>query len=79
MQSNILLQPQSDVPQLKAWGFDFGDALVGWPSDFAMLSAGTVPATGNLARGIPVPLVISGQGHLPGYCRSSQLLCKKSL
>lgn len=57
---NILLQPDPDELHLSAWGIDFGDALVGWPSDYASLSAAALPGLNNLARGLPVALISAG-------------------
>jgi len=57
---NILLEPSPDEHHLRAWGIDFGDAIVGWPQDFADLGPEAVPSTRNLARGIPVGLVGEG-------------------
>lgn len=56
---NILLQPQPDELHLYAWAIDHGQALVGWPADFAQHRK-SVPKTKNLARGIPVDLLMDG-------------------
>jgi hypothetical protein len=56
---NILLQPQPDELHLYAWAIDHGQALVGWPVDFSQQRK-AVPSPRNLAKGIPVDLLVDG-------------------
>lgn len=50
---NILLQPEGSELRLRCWSIDFGNALAGWPRDFAQ-RIDDVPNTRNLAAGLPV-------------------------
>lgn len=53
---NILLQPDPDRLHLKLWPIDFGNALVGYISDYEERKD-ELPSVDNLCRGIPVELV----------------------
>lgn len=53
---NILLQPDPDMFQLRVWAIDMGNALVGYPDEYAA-RGDDLPDTRNLARGFPFDLV----------------------
>ena len=50
---NLLLQPDPDESAIKLWAIDAGNALIGWPSDYAA-ARDDLPSLRNLARGLPV-------------------------
>jgi hypothetical protein len=54
---NILLQPSPNELHLRLWAIDHGQALVGWPLDFAK-HCKEITSPRYLARGLPLDLLL---------------------